>query len=93
MGDACDLCPGTQAGATADPNGCVIPADFDHDGDVDVNDVGAFIACGSRERVPRSPGCEAKDFDGDNDCDMNDFAIVQRCYSGANVAGDPDCAP
>jgi hypothetical protein len=92
--DGCDACPGTGQGLPVDATGCppLIPGDFDHDGDVDTDDVSTFAACASGPAIPRAPACAAQDFDADNDCDMSDFGILQRCYSGTNLAGDPDCA-
>jgi hypothetical protein len=93
--DSNDLCPNTIPGAPVDADGCpspAIPADFDNDGDVDGDDVDAFIACATRPGVAMSPGCEDKDFDNDTDGDLYDFAVVQLCYSGQNNPGDPDCA-
>jgi len=69
----------------------VVPADFDRDGDVDAEDVGAFVACGSGPAIPAAAGCEGKVLDGDNDIDQEDFAVLQWCYSGENNPGDPGC--
>jgi hypothetical protein len=91
--DGDDLCPNTIPDAVVDINGCpaVIPADFDHDGDVDSDDVDAFESCASGPGVPITGGCEDKDFDDDGDADQSDFTILQRCLSGANIPGDPSC--
>ncbi|MHC4671805.1 MAG: FG-GAP-like repeat-containing protein [Planctomycetota bacterium] len=68
------------------------PADFDDDGDVDLEDYYAFEACACGPGIPLNPGCEEKDFDSDNDVDQNDFAIFQRCYSGQDNLADSNCA-
>ncbi|UCD28750.1 MAG: hypothetical protein JSV03_17010 [Planctomycetota bacterium] len=68
------------------------PADFDRDGDVDMDDFDLFKTCGSGPSIPLSPGCEDKDFDDDNDVDQSDFGIFQVCISGQNNAADPHCA-
>lgn len=69
-----------------------VAADFDHDCDVDADDVNAFKSCASRSGVSLLPQCQNRDFDHDNDVDMDDFAIIQRCYSGANEPANPNCA-
>ena len=70
----------------------VVPCDYNHDGDVDLDDFATFEACVSGPTVPYRDGCAKADFDGDNDVDQVDFATFQRCYSGAGKAGDPNCA-
>jgi hypothetical protein len=93
--DACDLCPGSVPYVVVDDDGCpspLIPADFDHDGDVDQGDVEAFELCISGADIPLQPGCEDMDLDQDNDTDQSDFGFIQRCISGENIAADPNCA-
>jgi subtilisin-like proprotein convertase family protein len=94
VGDACDTCPNTIPGTTVDATGCppLIPADFDRDGDVDIDDFNAFKACASGPAIPLTSVCQAKDFDSDGDVDQADFGMFQRCYSGANKPGNPNCA-
>jgi hypothetical protein len=69
-----------------------VPGDFDHDGDVDLLDVNAFIPCMSGAAVAYSPGCAPKDLDGDGDADQSDFGILQKCVSGTGIAADANCA-
>ncbi len=69
-----------------------LQADFDHDRDVDAQDLDAFEACASGPAIGLGPGCEPKDFDGDLDVDQSDFAVFQRCDSGENVPADPNCS-
>lgn len=82
------------------------PADFDCDGDVDLDDLDLFLKCASGPSVPYDAeslpadcrlkpdgfGIIAADLDQDQDVDQVDFAIFQRCYSGAGVPADPNCA-
>lgn len=68
------------------------PADFDRDGDVDADDLAAFVSCYSRPSVPYTGDCSAMDFDGDGDVDQSDFGIFQRCWSGAGIPAPLRCA-
>lgn len=84
VGDACDLCPGTPAGAPIDATGC-IPADFDHDNDVDLNDFTFFRSCFSGPNRPLPyPECSPTDLDRDDDVDLDDFAVFRGCFNGPN---------
>ncbi len=72
----------------------VVPAilgDDDGDGDVDGNDVAAWLNCASQDYVPHPPGCGASDFDADGDADQKDFARLQRCLSGENIPAAGSC--
>ncbi len=57
------------------------PGDFDCDGDVDVFDFGAYVAC---ESGPGGGilfgGCERLDFDADGDVDLHDYAGFQVAF-------------
>jgi hypothetical protein len=95
VGDACDDCPGTLPGLEVDLAGCPlpIPADIDHDGDVDMTDYGLFQACRTGPAHPQTdPSCADALLDNDNDVDGDDLFIFEGCMSGANVQGDADCA-
>lgn len=95
VGDVCDLCPNAVPAAPVDADGCPdpsIPGDFDHDGDVDQDDVNAFETCASGPAVTLTPGCEDKDVESGGDGDQSDFAIVQRCFSDQNCPAEPTCA-
>lgn len=70
-----------------------IPADYDGDCDVDLDDFGYFQACITGPKLgPVGAGCEICDFDHDDDVDQEDFGIFQRCLSGPNIPADPNCA-
>ena len=94
VGDRCDQCPGTIHGSPVDNEGCPprIPADFNRDGDVDMDDWEDFEQCASGPTIPYGIGCQGKDFDDDNDVDQSDFGIFQACMSGANIPANPNCA-
>lgn len=59
-------------------------ADFDHDGDVDADDLNTFQACisGPGVELSGSPLCPSADFDYDSDVDQADFGVFQRCLTG-----------
>lgn len=68
-------------------------ADFDHDGYVDSDDLGAFFNCLTAPGIESTdPQCASADLDGDGDVDQGDFARLQRCYGGAVPVSDPACA-
>lgn len=70
-----------------------VPADFNCDADVDLDDFGHFQACGSGAEIPQSaPECLNADLDGDGDVDQDDFGVFQRCFSGSDHPADPGCA-
>jgi murein tripeptide amidase MpaA len=64
------------------------PADFDVDGDVDLNDFATFSRCYSGDSVTTPPpGCAPADFaltdlDGDTDVDLNDFNLFAQAFTG-----------
>jgi hypothetical protein len=64
--------------------------DYDRDGDLDLDDLVVFEACGSGPAVPYTGDCAKADFDQDGDVDQEDFGILQRCMSGDQLA-DPNC--
>lgn len=73
-------------------NSVTVPADFDHDGDVDADDLQFFASCVSGPAVAQpNPACQAAKLDADSDVDQTDFALFQRCYHGRDVPGVPDC--
>jgi PKD repeat protein len=70
-----------------------VPADFDGDGDVDLDDYALFAGCATGPDLgPPAPGCGDKDLDDDNDVDQSDFGTMQRCFSGDGVPADSTCA-
>jgi len=80
-------------------------ADFDADGDVDLDDFARFQACVTGPAIPYNPaalppGCVmpldannqiAADADRDGDLDQADFGVFQRCYSGPGKLPDTQC--
>jgi len=76
-----------------DPFGCPLSpiADFDRDGDVDLDDFAYIQACLSGQGVPPAPGCDNADLERDQDVDTNDLALFEPCLSGANVPALPTC--
>ena len=58
-----------------------IQADFDEDGDVDLEDVAVFV--GAMNGPGQAAGNAAADLDGDGDCDVGDFVMLARWFSGA----------
>ncbi|HQA46513.1 MAG TPA: hypothetical protein PK579_18375, partial [Phycisphaerae bacterium] len=69
----------------------LVRADWDKDGDVDLNDLDLFDICLTGPAVPLMKGCASRDLDGDGDVDQDDFGLAQRCLSGEGVAADPAC--
>ena len=70
------------------------PADFDQDGDVDLEDFGHLQAClTGTDQGPPGSGCEDADLDKDagTDVDGSDVDIFLGCLSGANLSADPNC--
>ncbi len=71
-----------------------VPPDFDHDGDVDSDDLAHLKSCRLGPKVAQNnPLCADARLDGDDDVDGDDFAVWQRCHSGANQPANPACSP
>ncbi len=75
--------------------GCGLPsADFDLDGDVDMDDFGEFQACFKPSGAPSS-ACFCSDLNSDNVVNLQDFAEFLECATGPNVpfvpAEHPQC--
>ena len=77
-----DVCDNTFSGA-----------DFDRDGDVDMDDFGHLQACLNRTAVALSPDCEDANLNHDahSYVDKDDMAILKACFSGPDVPANPDC--
>lgn len=90
---AYDAVPNYAAGATAWVTIVPIaPADFDGDGDVDIEDFGTLQRCYTGPGVPQDDGaCVLTLLDTDSDVDQDDFGLFQACFSGPNIPADPNC--
>jgi hypothetical protein len=69
-----------------------VQADFDGDGDVDLEDFARFQSCTTGSGASQNdPACQNARFDLDDDVDRSDLSVFQGCVSGANVLADPGC--
>ena len=68
-------------------------ADGDRDGDVDLDDAGAFQACLTEPGAGTILSeCTCFDHDGDDIVvGQNDVGVFVSCMSGANLPADPAC--
>ena len=71
-----------------------LPADFDSDGDVDIDDFGEFQNCFTGPGLINDvQNCGLFDTDDDGDVDLRDFSDFQLCWSGPGALADPSCSP
>jgi hypothetical protein len=71
-----------------------VPADFDHDGDVDQIDFGHLQECFSGDFVPQDrPECQDTRLSTPDDLDVDpgDLEIFIGCLSGPGAYADPQC--
>ncbi|MBP7936656.1 MAG: hypothetical protein KA354_18595 [Phycisphaerae bacterium] len=69
-----------------------VPADFNRDTDVDMDDFAHFQACYSGVGVTQAdPACADARLDDDLDVDKKDFERFILCVSGAGIVADPTC--
>jgi hypothetical protein len=67
-------------------------ADFDHDGDVDLDDLGHLQLCLSGTGVGQdAEACVNARLDDDNDVDSADVVLFRPCLSGADLDADVYC--
>jgi hypothetical protein len=59
-----------------------VPSDYDHDGDVDLDDYGVFHECLDGPSGFQVDCCFHSDLDDDGDADLADFAAFQRVFTG-----------
>jgi len=80
----CPWAPGTCGTAPIVDMGAYefIAGDYDRDGDVDKDDLNAFLGCVSGPAIPYAGNCAAADFDRDWDVDQADFGAFQKSFSG-----------
>ncbi len=96
MPDGCDACPGTLPGLDVDAFGCPLSprADFNRDGDVDLEDFAYVQLCLSGDGIEQTlSACQSADLDGDTDVDGADLALLRGCLSGPGIPADPGCMP
>ncbi len=69
-----------------------VPADHDHDGDVDLDDFSAFQICltGNGQSVT-DPDCFWAKLDGDGDADAVDLSLFLACLSGPGLPPPAGC--
>ena len=75
--DALDSEPGTKPFLTIRAASSLLAADYDVDGDVDVDDAAKLVGCMSGPDAPAGPGCSTFDFDVDSDIDLLDAGDFQ----------------
>ncbi len=64
--------------------------DFDHDGDIDLDDLGEFADCVSGAGFNATLNCQdAFDNDGDGDVDLFDWAVFQTAFTGPTAITCP----
>ena len=69
-----------------------VKADFDKDGDVDMDDWAHFQTCMSGAgAIQADPACSDTLLDGDTDVDAKDMALFRQCLSGAAIPANPNC--
>ncbi len=80
--------PATLSGGFTVTQAVYVGADFDRDGDVDLDDFAQFQLCFNGPNEP--PPCAAPptngDLDGDGDVDLVDYNVLVACFNGANRA-------
>lgn len=67
-------------------------ADFDGDGDVDIEDFSLIQRCLTENGSPQSdPECDKAVLDDDGNVDEQDIALFLNCFGGPGVYAGPDC--
>lgn len=85
--DLCDIATGFSLDENSDdiPDECdatLSPADFDGDGDVDLDDYAVIHDCIDGPNGGIIPGCDNKDFNGDETVDLIDIAPFLNEFTG-----------
>jgi hypothetical protein len=92
----CAIAPGTCGASPIVDMGAYetllrVAGDNDQDGDVDGDDLAAFLSCLSGPGTNSRPECGSWNSDHDGDIDLEDFGVFQRCLSGMDKGADPSC--
>jgi len=66
-----------------------VRADFDMDGDVDLDDFARLQSCFAGPTAPTPSGCQGQDLNLDGHVDQNDRTEFEQCLNGPNVP--PGC--
>jgi len=93
VGETCDACPGTMPGAFVGPDGCPapIPGDFNHDGDVDMEDYGHLQACMTGSAAQNDPACQDARLAGNAGVGPADLTVFKKCFGGPNLPPPATC--
>ena len=76
--DAVDTDPSTKPSVVVYDS---IAGDFDHDGDLDVNDLSFLASCMSGPGMGFATGCSVCDLNGDMSVDLEDFRIFEERHT------------
>jgi hypothetical protein len=69
-----------------------VDADYDNDGDVDMEDFGYLQRCFSGLGIPpEDPDCQGAGLNADSSVDNQDIELFIDCMSGPNVSATPEC--
>lgn len=82
--DALDSAPSTKPLLSIRAASSVLAADYDADGEVDVDDAAKLVGCMSGPDAPAGPGCSTFDADGDGDIDLLDAGDFQVLFGSTS---------
>jgi hypothetical protein len=81
----------TSNNASLTVNPLTQPGDFDHDGDVDLDDFAVLQECLGVTNPAGDPTCAPADLSGDNAIDYTDVIKFEGCMSGSNIPASINC--